>query len=290
MMRSLLLLSALLAATGCDDDVDLNVLNFGSTAIVTGDFDTVEQLIKEVSQETAVAAELSIFDGYISEPHFEHDVDVAVEFAGDVEDLLRGDAYDDDGIGRFDTIFFSDGMRGVNVREYNGVVEDDHLVSDDTVVANVREQGELGRRLYFSDWTYDLMERAWPDLVDWVGDDTELDAAQRGTAQIVSARVVDEGLAAFMEVPEGSEIEVEFNYGVWAVAETVSDDVNILVEADVEIDDPVTGEYRMAMGIPLVFSATVGQGVVIFTSYHNEAQISEEARDVLRYQLGQLSN
>ncbi len=288
-MRATLLLSLLLGTVGCDDDVDLNVLNFGATAIVTGDFDTVEQLIQEVSQTTAIAAELSIYDGYISGPHFEHDIDVAEVFNGTVEDLLRSDPYDG-GLGGFDTIFFSDGMRGVNVREYNGVVADDHLVSDNTVVTNVRDQGELGRRLYFSDWTYDLMERAWPDLVDWVGDDTELDDAQRGTAQVVAARVVDAGLAAFMEVPEGSEIEVEFNYGVWAVAESVSDDVTVLVEADVVVDDPETGAYVTLPSVPLVFSAVVGQGVVIFTSYHNEAQISEEARDVLRYQLGQLSN
>jgi hypothetical protein len=269
-MRALLLLALTLGVAGCDDDVGLNVINFGATAIVTGDFDTVEQLIQEVSQETAIAADLSIYDGYISGPHFEHEIDVAESFSGTVEDLLRSDPYDG-GLGGFDTVFFSDGMRGVNVREYNGVVADDHLVSDGTVVDNVRSQGELGRRLYFSDWTYDLMERAWPDLVDWVGDDTEIDDAQRGTAQVVAARIVDPSLAGAMGVPEGSEIEVEFNYGVWAVAESVADNVNVLVEADVVVDDPETG-------------------VVIFTSYHNEAQISEEARDVLRYQLGQLSN
>jgi hypothetical protein len=64
----------------------------------------------------------------------------------------------------------------------------------------------------------------------------------------------------------------------------------VLVEADVVVDDPETGAYVTLLDTPLVFSAAVGQGVVIFTSYHNEAQISEEARDVLRYQLGQLSN
>lgn len=288
MMRSLLLMPLLLGTVGCEEEIALSVFNFGSTAIVTGDFDTVEQLIQEESQTTSIAAELSIYDGYISGPHFEHDIDVAQAFTGTVEDLLRSDPYDG-GLGGYDTVFFSDGMRGVNVREYNGVVEDDHLVSDNTVVNNVRSQGELGRRLYFSDWTYDLMERAWPDLVDWVGDDEELDAAQVGTAQVVAARVVDAGLAAFMEVPEGTEIEVEFNYGVWAVAESVADSVVVLVEADVEIDDPLTGEYRTALDVPLVFTAVVGQGVVIFTSYHNEAQISEDARDVLRYQLGQLS-
>ena len=288
MMRLLLAAAVLLGATGCDDEIALSVLNFGATAIVTGDFDTVEQLIQEESQTTSIAVELSIYDGYISGPHFEHDIDVAVAFTGTVEDHLRSDPYDG-GLGGYDTVFFSDGMRGVNVREYNGVASDDHLVSDTTVVANVREQGELGRRLYFSDWTYDFIERAWPDLVDWVGDDEELDAAQRGTAQVVAARIVDSALASAMDVPEGTEIEVEFNYGVWAVAESVSDNVTVLVEADVEIDDPITGEYVTLYAVPLVFSALVGQGVVIFTSYHNEAQISEDARDVLRYQLGQLS-
>lgn len=285
-MRHLLVLALLLSA--CDDGDTLRALDFGRTAIITGDFDTVEQLIQEVGNTTQVQADIRVYDGYITGPHFEHDIEVTEAFEGTVEDLLRMDVFA--GLASYKTVFFSDGMRGTNIRQYNGVQEDDHLVVDGTVIQNVREAAASGSNLYFSDWTYDLMERAWPDFVDWVGDDEQIDDAQRGQADIVVARVVDQGLADFMEVPVGSELEVEFNYGVWAVPESVSSDVTVLVEADVWIDDATTGQPTLLADTPLVFSANTEGGTVVFTAFHNEAQISDGARDVLRYELGQLSN
>lgn len=286
--RALALLLGLAVLPACGPDNSLRRLDFGRTAIVTGDFDTVEQLFVELAQETQINADIDLWDGYISGPRFETEVDAGPDqLVNEVEDLLRVPR--NQGIGQYRTAFFSDGMRGVNQRVYNGVAEDDHLVRDGTVVDNVRGAVENGVNAYFSDWTYDLLEAAFPDLVDWYGDDEEIDAAQRGMDGVVIARVVDEGLADFMEVPVDSQVEVIFNFGVWAVAQSVSDDVRVLLEGDVDVDDPVTGEVVTLTDIPLVFSAPVGGGSVVYTSFHNEAQISDEARDVLRFELTQLA-
>ena len=50
------------------------------------------------------------------------------------------------------------------------------------------------------------------------------------------------------------------------------------------------GQPTLLADTPLVFSANTEGGTVVFTAFHNEAQISDGARDVLRYELGQLSN
>ncbi len=121
------LLPLLLLLTACEDEDSLRALDFGRTAIITGDFDTVEQLIQEVSNTTQVQAEIRVYDGYITGPHFEHDIEVSDAFEGTVEDLLRMDVYE--GLATYKTVFFSDGMRGTNVRQYNGVQEDDHNVT-----------------------------------------------------------------------------------------------------------------------------------------------------------------
>ncbi|HCP46222.1 MAG TPA: hypothetical protein DIU15_09280 [Deltaproteobacteria bacterium] len=290
-MRQLLplLLVFAVGATGvaCEPDSGLRRLNFGRTALVTGDFDTVEQLIQEVANTTTVDAEIQLYDGYTDGAHFDTEVPSAeTPPTMQVEELLR--AATAAGLGQFRTAFFSCGMRGVAQRVYNGVEEDNHLVTDATVLASIGESVERGLRLYFSDWTYDLLETIWPDRIDWIGDDTELDAAQRGRAGPVNARVVDGELAEFMDLNVGDEIEIIFNQGGWAVIQDVVSSVDVLVEADIQYDDPDTGE-TMTRTSPLVVAFNAGGGRVVFTSFHNEAQITNDARDVLRFQLSQLS-
>lgn len=284
----LFLVPALVALSGCPNGNSLTRLNFGSTAIVLGDFDTVEQLIQEIANESTVEAEIGLFDGYIDGPRYESDVTVeAGQLQGQVEDLLRSETVA--GLQNWNTVFFTDGMRGCNLYEYNGVAEDDHLVLDQTVIENVEFSARQGQRMYFSDWTYDLLEATWPDLIDWIGDDEEIDDAQRGLQQTVNATIVNQDLADFMEVPLGTELEIIYNFGSWAVIDSVSEDVDVWLTGDVLYDDPVTGEQRLKTDAPLLVSTTVGQGVVLFTTFHNEAQISDETRAVLSFGLGQLS-
>ena len=290
MRRSFLLLAALVAgvSTSACNDPNLTRLNFGRTAIATGDFDTVQQLIQEDANTTTVEADIHYYDGYIDGPHFETETDIQPgDLALQVEDLLRADT--SQGLDQFDTTFLSCGMRGVADHVYNGVAEDNHLVEDGTVIANLTEALSHGGALYFSDWTYDLIEATWPERVTWAGDEDELDDAQRGKAGPVNARVVSEELATFMEVGVGDEIEIVFNQGGWAVPLAVADDVEVLVEADIEYDDPITGEFVLRNDVPLVFSFT-DAGRVVYTAFHNEAQITDDARDVLRFSLTRLSD
>jgi hypothetical protein len=290
MKRALILL--LLASTpllGCGDGPELRRLDFGRTALVTGDFDTVEQLLQEVGNTMTIEADIQVFDGYVDGPHFEtENVSLPEQLTLEVEDLLRADT--NEGLAQFKTAFMSCGMRGVSQRVYNGVAEDNHLIDDPTVVENLVDAANGGLKLYFSDWTYEFIERGWPDLIEWVGDEDELDAAQRGQAGPVTAKVVHEGLAAFMEVPVDSQIEIIFNQSGWAVPIEVSDDVEVLVRGDVVYDDPVSGEYKTLIDAPLVFTFEAGGGRVVYTAFHNEAQITDDARDVLRYSLTQLSS
>jgi len=287
---SSLLIAALIVGAGTSgcNDPNLIRLNFGRTAIVTGDFDTVQQLIQEVANTTTVEADIHYYDGYIDGPHFETETDIQPgDLALQAEDLLRADT--SQGLDQFDTTFLSCGMRGVADHVYNGVGEDNHLVEDGTVIANLDEALSHGAAIYFSDWTYDLVEATWPDKVRWAGDESELDDAQRGKAGPVTARVVSPELANFMELGVGDELEIIFNQGGWAVPLSVADDVEVLVEADIEYDNPDTGEFELRQDVPLVFSFTEG-GRVVYTAFHNEAQITDDARDVLRFSLTRLSD
>ena len=293
MVRRVLLIVAALALlapllAGCNPELNLIRLQFGRTAIVTGDFDTVEVLIQEVANSTPVEAEIHYYNGYVDGPHFETDVGAGPEdLPLQVEDLLRADT--SAGLDQFQTVFLSCGMRGVSDHVYNGVAEDSHLVDDPTVVQHLVDTASAGTSLYFSDWTYDFIERGWPDKVAWVGDQDELDVAQAGRNGPVAARIVDQGLADFMEVPLGSELEIEFNQSGWAVPREVADGVDVLVAGDIEYDDPYTGVWTSLQDAPLVFTFDAGAPVV-YTAFHNEAQLTDDARDVLRFALTRLSD
>ncbi|MEE2828646.1 MAG: hypothetical protein VX498_05635 [Myxococcota bacterium] len=274
---------------GCGDGPGLRLLNFGRTALVTGDFDTVEQLLQEVANTTTVEAEIQVFNGYVDGPHFEtENVSLPEQLTQQVEDLLRAETTE--GLDQFKTAFLSCGMRGVSDHVYNGVAEDNHLIDDAAVVQHLVDAANHGVNTYFSDWTYEFIERGWPEKVEWLGDEAVLDSAQRGQAGPVNARIVNSGLAAFMELSVGDEIEIIFNQGGWAVALAVSEDVQVLVEGDIVYDDPDTGTYQTLINAPLVFTFQSGGGRVVYTAFHNEAQITDDARDVLRYSLEQLSS
>jgi hypothetical protein len=293
MVRRALFVVALLALiapliAGCNPEQNLIRLQFGRTAIVTGDFDTVEVLIQEIANSTPVEAEIHYYNGYVDGPHFETEVGAGPEdLPLQVEDLLRAETAS--ALDQFQTVFLSCGMRGVSDHVYNGVGEDNHLVEDETVIQHLRDTASNGTSLYFSDWTYDFIERAWPEKVAWVGDQEELDIAQAGRNGPVNARIVDPALADFMEVPVGSELEIEFNQSGWAVPGAVADDVTVLVAADVDYDDPYTGVWTTLQDVPLVFTFDAGAPVV-YTAFHNEAQITDDARDVLRFALTRLSD
>jgi hypothetical protein len=69
---------------------------------------------------------------------------------------------------------------------------------DGTVTAvkeNVAAYVDAGGRLFATDWAYDVVERIWPDHIDFYGDDGVPDAAQVGEPGTVKATLVDPGLA-----------------------------------------------------------------------------------------------
>ena len=94
-----------------------------------------------------------------------------------------------------------------------------------------------------------------------------------GEAQVVTARVVDPGLQELL----GDTVALNFNTRGWDAARFAGKNVNILMR----------GEFRLLNGgraeAPLLVKFPAGQGSVIFTSFHNEAQNSRQEEALLRY-------
>ena len=123
-----------------------------------------------------------------------------------------------------------------------------------------------GGPLYASDWQFDLLAIAFPELIDEA-------KVGRGDVQTVTADVVEPGLRKRL----GATIPLRFEKSDWRPAAFTGREVTAYLQ----------GQYRLTSGGrqtgPLLVSFPVGDGTVIFTSFHNEAQNNDVERELLRY-------
>jgi hypothetical protein len=125
---------------------------------------------------------------------------------------------------------------------------------------------ENGGTLYASDFRYSLVSSAFPEFVD-------LAAIDEGDRQEVSANVIDAGLEELL----GSPIKLQFDLPGWRPAAFREHEVTTYLKGNyVSLD----GGEKTA---PLLVKFSVGEGTVIFTSFHNEKQNSETELELLRY-------
>lgn len=112
-----------------------------------------------------------------------------------------------------------------------------------------------GGSIYVSDWAGSFLEAAFPE---YVGFD------HSGNPGMVPAVVTDDGLAETL----GGEISLNFDMGSWWKINRVHNDVMV----HIRVND-----------MPLLVSFKVGNGHVIYTSFHNRAQVSEVEAKLLQY-------
>jgi hypothetical protein len=136
----------------------------------------------------------------------------------------------------------------------------------DELIGNLRDFVSRGGTLYASDWRYDCIAKAFPDVAD-------RRTRGEGKDQDLQARVVDPGLRDLL----GPTVPLYFNLDQWKTAAFKGDRVKVLLE----------GTYERQHGgratAPLLVQFQFGQGTVIFTSFHNEKQNSEVEMTLLKY-------
>ena len=154
-------------------------------------------------------------------------------------------------------------------------------------VANLKAYVQGGGSLYASDWAYDWIDQAFPGEIDFYGNDATLKAARAGDQANVSGNVVDTALATALGHPT---LAIDYAYGKWGVAQSVSSGVKVLVTGDVAITDPSTSAHSTLTGAPLAVQFQVGTngGSVVYTSFHNESQSTQDMDTALAYMVFQL--
>ncbi len=266
-MRLACLASLLLL--GCNEN-GFSSRKQNSIAVTYGDPDDLsESLTRNLVQH-------GIYEGLISNATWTDD---------DVGGIPIENLFFEGEMAKHDAVFVTSGTRGFGLTEYNSNRRDDALIADEETLRIARTYVNANKSFLLTDWTYDLAEQAWPEFVEFIGDDTVIDAAQTGNVGTVVARVTDERLEQALGM---SQIPIDYNFSNWAVIESVSEDVTVWLRGDVEYWD---GEAWAALeDVPLLvsFEPEGGQGRVVVMTFHANAQTPAVTDTLLETLLGPL--
>ena len=255
--------AGLLALSACTSDNEIKAIVIENTAVITGDFDRVEESLARNSVKH------ELFEGYISNAIYEPDVDPDI-MNPKVESLWRGNNIDGDPLTTdYDAIFVNSGSRGLGEFVYNGVASDDDFLLDPAINRAMFEFQVRGGVLVVSDWGYDLVESLWPEKIAFLDEDDGPDAAQAGLDDSVTAVITDPALSA----NANSEVlDLQFDYSHWTVMKAVSSDVNVHLVGDVTYRDRSGQGAQTLQEVPLLVSFPAEQGRVIVSSFAWKAQ------------------
>jgi hypothetical protein len=135
-----------------------------------------------------------------------------------------------------------------------------------SVKESLREFVSRGGTLYASDLRFDWIAKTFPEFVD-------RSAESQGKKGEVTAEVLDSGLRDLL----GPALRLRFDKDEWRPAAFGGEKVTVYLKARIETMAKLTIEA------PLLVKFAVGEGLVVFTSFHNEKQGKETPEKLLRY-------
>jgi hypothetical protein len=209
-------------------------------AVITGAYDDLTPMLDAIG-----FTDVKVIDGRVS---------------SEITDFLS----DPGAMSEYDMIFFDGGHKEDGVVYGSGPVQ--------TVRDNLLQYVAAGGVVFASDWAYDVVEQTWPAKVDFYGDDTVPDAAQVGESGTITADVVDADLSASIGT---LTIDVNYDLAVWPLIEATDPSVVVQLRG--------TAPWRQGLSTgsvpssPLLVSFADGDGQVVFTTYRNTANFTNES-------------
>lgn len=220
-------------------------------AVVTGDYDKFGKVLKQIGIEN-----YDVINGKTGSS--------LVQFLSS-EVALR----------QYSVIFFPGGHLEEDVIYDTDGSDIDGVVP--VVLDSLKNYVDAGGVIYASDWSYDVVEKAWPDAIEFFGDDSIPDDAQVGEEADVMAKIEHEGVSTSLGF---SSVEIAFDLDTWPVIESVSSDSYVYMTADIP--------YRIGMetnqidDAPIMAGFEYGKGRVVYSSWRQYSNLSGDAKDVIK--------
>ena len=147
-----------------------------------------------------------------------------------------------------------------------------------------------GGSVYASDWAHLIIEAAWPEKIDFVGDDDQFidptlatfdmgDTAYVGMATTVQGEVLD----ATMGLALGTGVaDIVYDLDAWVVPLSADAGASVMIQGEVQTYDITTGVPSTGTtNVPLAIRFSEG-GTVIYTTFHNELQMTMDMEIALK--------
>jgi len=233
----------------CFDPVSLNI------ALITGDYDDIHLVLQNMG-----FANYTLVDG--------RDATVLADFLSDIDNLRQ-----------YDILFFNGGHEEEEIIYSRNAAND----TPEIVLQNLRDYVNEGGSVYASDWAYDVIELAWPEAIDFLGDDRIPNAAQLGEYDLVDASVTDEALSDFLGK---TSVEIEYDLPVWPPITSVEGFVSIHLTGTINYREG-TSSYTLA-SVPLLVSFAGGEGRVGFATFRVAANQGPDMSLILQYMMHEL--
>ncbi len=162
---------------------------------------------------------------------------------------------------------------------------------------SLRQFVQNGGSLYASDWAFVYVDAAFPGYIDFPSD------PYIGMAQSVTARITDPGLASYLDpASPPSTVDLNYNLGAWVIIDSVAADTKVHLRGSFDtyslsllsgdktrrpgIESPQPSGLSAAAWMadrPLLVSFRYGNGQVVYTTFHNEAQQGPVEQKLIRY-------
>jgi len=144
---------------------------------------------------------------------------------------------------------------------------DDADYPSSTVINNVEQYVEEGGVIYASDWAMNLIIGSFPGKINFLEYGGMISWS-------IDSYIVDDALRQYLSK---SLIDIEYDLGGWCVIDSVAPDVTTLIRGEAHTYSGTLPDK------PLSVRFSYGLGTVIYTTFHNEAQITADIEKVLTY-------
>lgn len=169
---------------------------------------------------------------------------------------------DPDKMAQYDILFFNCGANDLWMEERP------------EVGANLKAYVAQGGGVYASDWAYQFVEAAVPGGIRFFGNDGMAYDAAVGMEGHIQADVLD----GAMQQVVGETANLTYDLGGWVVPLETSG--RVLIEGPASLDPWMGGSLDGVQ--PLAVELSHGQGTFIFTTFHNEQQLTLDMEALLR--------
>lgn len=162
----------------------------------------------------------------------------------------------------YDVVFFNCGA------DHYGIFGTSTLISQ-----NLQTYVQAGHSIYASDWAFIYAEAPWAYAIDFYGDDASNSGPKVGASKTVTGVVQDPNLLNYLGK---SQVTIKYDLGAWVVVQSVV----------AQVITHISGYISEAGGnVPLMMSHHPygGEGRVLYTTFHNEPQATQDMTQILYY-------